>query len=141
MFVKLVFKLTLAHMSGSIYQILQTSAGICPAPETSVDKDTISAGTRLYFLTSALRRKIFNWSAGCPGEVYKAGTNLEGLWRPLQNYLHFIHSHPKLKGFLKSLELTESISTHLWSTQMNEFKFTSSSFSFPEPSHVPRCHP
>lgn len=53
MFVKLVFKLTPAHTSGrisSIYQILpQISAGICPAPGTSVDKDTISAETRLSF--------------------------------------------------------------------------------------------
>lgn len=111
-------------MSGSIYSfyqiLLQISAGICPAPGTSANKDTVSTETQLSSPDLNSEKETAQLASRMP--VYPSltlGSCAE--LTPTQQISAEPHritsvsytSIQNLKGFLKSLELPESFSTFL----------------------------
>lgn len=113
MFAKQVFQLSLAHSGRGIYgtdqTLLQTAAGICPAPAP------LGPGTRL-------RLRQPNGSAGetirgsprCLGPRAKAEANTGVLGGP-RGVTSSSHSPlPNSKGLPQSLELPDLVSTHPW---------------------------
>lgn len=116
MFAKLVFQLSLAHSGQGVYgtdqTLLQTAAGICPAPAP------LGPGTRLRQPHGSAGETIHG-SPGCLGPRAKAEANTGVLGGP-SGVTSSSHSPlPNSKGLPPSLELPDLVSTHPLFLPMN----------------------